>query len=165
MELASLARRTVVGLGELRISVDGSEVLISLGLGSCVALCLYDPVARVAGMAHMVLPSSEQRGRRPPSPRFVDYAVPALVEDMRDEGASKQRLTAKLIGGAQMLNGTQGPTQIGERNVAAAREALSGLRIRLTASDTGGTRGRTVRLDVATGTVTVSIVSGSEREL
>jgi len=150
---------TTLSLGEWAVSNDRDAVLTCLGLGSCVAFIAYDPVARVGGMAHMVLPDSTQ-GR--PTPRseakFVDVAVPMVLEEMLRLGAMRMRLQVSLVGGASMLPNQRGPESmnIGARNAAAASAAVQarGLRVRL--EDVGGTQGRTVRLQMRTGEVVVS---------
>lgn len=148
-----------VSIGAIVTSDQPNEVLVAYGLGSCVAVCLYDPVARVGGMAHALLP--ETPGNREKSSsgpaKFVDKGVPALVASVLKLGASRTRLKTGLCGGGQVLTIPGANTQfpIGERNVAAAEKALrqKGLGIHL--QETGGNTGRTVRLQIADGQVTV----------
>ncbi len=151
-------RVSVIGLGEWKASKDDDAELVCLGLGSCVALCAYDPVARVGGMAHMVLPSSREGRVVGPGAKFVDLGVPLLLQDMEKIGASRSRLVLKIAGGAHMISaaGFNGHLNIGERNAASARDVISQLGLRLRAEDVGGARGRTVRLRVGTGQVVVS---------
>ena len=151
--------RTMVGISEL-IAVRAPAVLSALGLGSCVAVILHDAEASVGGMAHVLLPTAGNAGRRKPDVpgRYAPTAVAALLADMRKLGASPSRITARLVGGASMFAGLQPPgtIQVGERNVHAARETLHRLGIRLTGEVVGGDFGRSVELDVATGKVKVS---------
>ncbi len=150
----------VVRVADLRIGM-GAEVLITVGLGSCVAILLHDPVARVGGLAHVLLPSpglSRQDGN---PAKFPQTAVPRLLELMAQAGANRRRITARLAGGASMFAALAPPgtIQMGERNVVASRQALNGQGIPLVAEAVGGDYGRTVRLRVACGTAEVSSVA------
>lgn len=140
--------------------------LLTIGLGSCVAIALHDPAHRVAGLAHVLLPDPSVARDPSNAARFATTAVPLLVDEMRALGG-RGALTGKLAGGAALfgnLLGTGG-AQMGARNVAAAREALAKAGIRLVAEDTGGGAGRSVSLDVSTGAFTVRSVRGESRVL
>jgi chemotaxis protein CheD len=140
--------------------------LITIGLGSCVAIALHDPANRVAGLAHVLLPDpSVARDSTNPA-RFATTAVPLLLAEMRAAGA-RGSIAAKLAGGAALfgnLLGTGG-AQMGARNVAAARDALAKAGIRVVAEDTGGANGRSVSLDVSSGIFSVRSVRGEERAI
>ncbi len=150
---------TTLNLGEWAVSNDRDGVLTCLGLGSCVAVIVYDPIVRVGGMAHVVLPDSSL-GR--PTPRsqakFADVAVPLVVDQLLALGATKIRLQVSLIGGASMLPSSRGleAMNVGARNAAATHAAVRSLGLRVRQEDLGGTQGRTVRLIVRTGEVSIS---------
>jgi chemotaxis protein CheD len=153
-------RQRVVRLADLQIGTEG-DVLVTVGLGSCVAIVLYDPVARIGGMAHVLLPSPAlTRHDRNPA-RTPQTAVPRLLELIGERGGSPRRLTARLVGGASMFASLAPPgtVQMGDRNVVASREALSASGIPLTGESVGGDYGRSVRLMVADGTLEVSSVA------
>lgn len=154
-------------MGELRAAQGDDTALVCLGLGSCVGLCAYDPVARVGGMAHMVLPTSREDRSGSSSPKFVDRAVPMLIEEMEQLGALRSLMIIKIVGGAQMVSigSGAGTLNIGERNVEATKAALVGLNLRLHGEDAGGTHGRTVRLNLNSGQLLVSIAGGVSHEL
>jgi len=159
-------RTRAVGMGELAIS-HSDEVLAAYGLGSCVGVAAWDPVARVGGLAHVMLPSSAM-GRQPEAPgRFADTAVPTVVAALTRQGADKGRLILKIAGGAQVLalGGAGNTLAIGEKNVAAVRQVLRQLGLSLAAEDVGGSNGRTMLLHVATGQVTVQTVGQAARTL
>lgn len=140
--------------------------LVTIGLGSCVAIALHDAAHRVAGLAHVLLPDpSVARDTSNPA-RFASTAVPLLLGEMRALGA-RGPIIGKLAGGAALFGNLlgSGGAQMGARNVAAARTALMAAGIRLVAEDTGGASGRSVSLDVATGTFMVRSVRGEERGL
>lgn len=144
----------------------GSGRLVTIGLGSCVAIALHEPKSRIAGLAHILLPDPSVARDGSNAARFASTAVPLLVEEMRALGA-KGAITAKLAGGASLF-GTMLATagqQMGARNVVAARAALASAGIPLLAEETGGTAGRSVVLDVQSGEVTVRSVRGGERVL
>lgn len=159
-------RRDVrVGVAELAVA-RAHERLVTLGLGSCVAIVLWDESARVGGMAHVLLPGPELSRDRANPARFPCTAVPRLVHEMRGAGAG-EALSARLVGGASMfraLLATAG-VNIGERNVVAARAALEAAGIPIAAEDVGGEHGRSVRFDVATGRVEVRSLSAGDRVL
>ncbi len=119
-------RMITVGMGEGNVARADGSVLVALGLGSCVAVCLYDPLIRVGAMAHAMLPSVlKDRG---PAFRFAESAVPVPVELIEDAGALRARLLVAVAGGAQMFGGGGAASvlDIGARNVVAAKEALVG---------------------------------------
>jgi len=148
-----------VGIGELKVSSDPEAIIVTRGLGSCVAVCLYDKKARVAGMAHIMLP--EDNGKENGvSARFADTGVPRLVEAMVEEGAKCERIIAKITGGAKMFQmpGGNSLLEIGERNTMAIKAILERLKLDLTAADTGKDYGRTAELSVATGELLVKAI-------
>jgi len=154
-----VAAERALGLGEWAVSKAPGEVLTCLGLGSCVAVAMHDASIPVAGMAHMVLPDSNVGRPSTVSPaKFVDLAVPLLLAAMVEAGAQPARMRIQLVGGASMLAvpGRPNTMQIGERNVSAARAALTARGLAPREEHVGGTSGRTVRLRVGTGQVDVS---------
>lgn len=153
-------RQRVVRLADLQIGTAG-DILVTVGLGSCVAIVLYDPVARVGGMAHVLLPSPALTRHDPNPGRTPQTAVPRLLELIGQRGGSPRRLTGRLVGGASMFAALAPPgtVQMGDRNVVASREALSASGIPLTGEAVGGDYGRTARLMVADGTLQVSSVA------
>ncbi len=155
-----------VGLGEIKISKSPGDVLVAYGLGSCVGVGMYDPVAKVAGMLHAVLPQSLNGTEQVPG-KFVTTGVPKLIEEMEKAGALRSRLQVRMAGGANMLTapGAKQAFNIGERNVLQARTTLDTLRMRLQAEDVGGTVGRTVRLFVNDGRMTVKALGSQEKAL
>ena len=156
----------VVGLGEVRVTDDPQAILVCLGLGSCVGVCAYDPVANVGGMAHIMLPSSTHYAGRSTN-KYADLGVPALLRKMTGLGASKSRIIVNIAGGAQMslAPGVSSIFKIGENNVAAVKESLAGLGIPLRASDTGGHHGRTLRMHVDSGKILSSSAGKESVEL
>jgi chemotaxis protein CheD len=154
---------TMVRMGEYAFSASAGDVLVSLGLGSCVGVALLDRRLAVAGLAHVVLPSAE--GRTEPAGKYADTAVPALLDALEALGARRIRLDAVLVGGASMFSFGGAGLDIGQRNDAAVREELARLRIPVAAADTGGSRGRTVRVDVETGVVTAKAAGDAVIEL
>lgn len=159
----------ILGLGQMAAAKGDDTVLVCLGLGSCVAVCAYDPLTKVGGMAHVVLPSSYEArvNGLAPQPKYMDCAVPMLVEALEKEGALKTRLVVKIAGGAQMVVAS-GPTSIlniGDRNAQAAKDVLAQHNLPIEASETGGHHGRTARLYLDTGKFVVSIAGGASNEL
>lgn len=139
-------------MGEMVVSNDPNEELVALGLGSCIGLAIVDRTAGVAGLAHIVLPESNDRADQPG--KFADTAVPELVAKMRKAGAFERRFETAIAGGAQMFE-MSGGLDIGSRNESAVRAALAKARISVKAAQTGGNTGRTVKISVGDLLVTV----------
>lgn len=154
---------TMVRMGEYAFSGSAGDMLVSLGLGSCIGLALLDRRAAVAGLAHVVLPAAEGRDGAPG--KFADTAVPVLLDAVVGLGARRMRVEAVLVGGASMFSFGGNGLEVGQRNDAAVREALAKLRIPIVAADTGGAKGRTVRVRVETGLVTSKAAGEAELEL
>jgi chemotaxis protein CheD len=153
-------REIIVKVADLQVGGAGDQ-LVTIGLGSCIAIVLHDPAARVGGLAHVLLPSpalSRPDGNPAKSPHT---AVPRLLELMAERGASRRRMTARLVGGASMFAGLAPPgtIQMGERNVVASRQVLNTHAIPLVGESVGGTFGRSIRLDVSAGTLEVRSVA------
>ncbi len=161
-----MTERRIVKVADLAVGrALGS--LVALGLGSCVAIMIWDPEAKVGGMAHVLLPAPPPRGKPPGSGRYAQTAVPALLDRMQEAGAERARLSARLAGGATMFSNLIAPGLIhtGERNVLASREALHRAGVPVTREWVGGDFGRTLVFDLATGRVTASSVKHGERDL
>jgi chemotaxis protein CheD len=159
-------RELLVRVADLRTGV-ADDVLITVGLGSCVAILLHDPEARVGGLAHVLLPSPTLSRLDPNPAKFPQSAVPRLLELMAAEGASPGRITGRLAGGASMFAALAPPgtIQMGERNLVAARSALSANGVPLVGEAVGGEFGRTVRFRVRDGRVEVTTVAHGAQHL
>ncbi|EAQ81448.1 chemotaxis protein CheD [Blastopirellula marina] len=141
-----------VGLGQIQVARN-DEMLTSI-LGSCIGVVIYDQSRRIAAFAHVVLPTS---GGRPGSPgRFADSAVPAMLQQLRNEGANPQQLRAKITGGACMFGNSQ--INIGERNAEEVRRQLKEKKIPLIAEDVGGAKGRKVHFSPQTSQLEVVVM-------
>lgn len=154
-----------IGIGEMKISQDPQDVLVTYSLGSCIGLSLYDPALKVGGLIHCMLPlsrTSPDKARENPE-RFTDTGVVALMREMLNAGCSKKRLIAKAIGAAKMLD-ENNLFRIGERNYTVMRKILWKNDILLCAEDVGGTISRTVYLKIDDGRTIVKS-GGKEREL
>jgi chemotaxis protein CheD len=145
----------VAGIGELVLTRDPSTQLVAYGLGSCVALALWDPSSRLAALAHFMLPSGPI-ARQPA--KFVDSGVPCVLAEFRRQGGSPRRAVLKAAGGAAMLAVVSTPLEIGTCNATTLVAALGAEGLRLRASDLGGRAGRTVQLEPATGRLLVKSV-------
>jgi len=159
-------------VSEIRVKVadwavtNGDGTLATIGLGSCVAIMLHDPVARIGGLAHVLLPDQSLSRDQSNRAKFPGTAVPLLIQRMRDHG-SRGPLAAKIIGGASMFGQLlpTGGINMGERNVEATRRALRAAGIPLAAEDVGGDYGRSVFLHVASGRVLVKSLRKGDSEL
>jgi chemotaxis protein CheD len=159
-------RELVVRVADLRVGL-ADDVLVTLGLGSCVAILLHDAEARIGGMAHVLLPSPALARMDSNPAKFPQSAVPRLLELMTADGAQKERITARLAGGASMFAALAPPgtIQMGERNLVAARQVLNTHGVPLVGEAVGGDFGRTVRLRVHDGQVEVRTVAHGVQRL
>lgn len=134
-----------VGMADMNVCASPDSI-ITLGLGSCVGVVLYDPSTKICGMVHVMLPDSTTIGVGNNPAKFADTGVDAVLAMVIKKGAKKERLVAKIAGGAQMfsVNKDSPMLRVGERNVAAVKAKLKELGIRLIAEDTGNNYGRTV---------------------
>jgi chemotaxis protein CheD len=156
----------VVRVADLNIAT-GQQVLVTYGLGSCVAILLFEPQHRIAAMAHIMLPSLSlaRRGDRPG--KTPHTAVPALIEAMVDLGAERKKINSRLVGGASLFASLTPPgsIQMGERNVVSCREVLNREGIPLVAEQVGGESGRSVWLYASDGRAIIRSASQSEQLL
>ena len=159
-------KELVIGVGDGGVSRDADTMLITYALGSCVALMLHDPVARVAGMVHYMLPESPEshpeQNTRPC--KFADTAIPFLLRAALAQGADKRRLVVFAAGGAQVMNDNS-IFNVGKRNCLALRKALWKFGLVAHAEDIGGTTVRTVRMEVGTGRVWLQSPAGKRWEM
>ena len=152
-------------MGELAVSAASGEVLVSIGLGSCIGLALVDRSRSIAGLAHVMLPSSTAGGRGEPS-KFADTAVPALLSRVVALGTTPSRLEAVLVGGARMFSfGGGGSLDIGQRNEEATLAHLKQHGLRVVGKATSGNKGRTIRVHVDGGRVVYKEAGGIETAL
>ena len=141
----------VLGMAD-RMVASAPIKLITLGLGSCIGLVVYDSFAKVAGMAHIMLPDSRGLHASEKVGKFADTAVPFLVEEMLKKGATRPRMKAKIAGGAQMFSLPGASAEfltVGAKNVSETKKRLARLGIALIASDTGGNKGRTIEFSTS----------------
>lgn len=155
-----------VGMADLKAGKNPATI-ISYGLGSCVGVALYDPQAKIGGLAHIMLPDSVQSRVTDNKAKFADTAIPMLLEQVLCLGAVQNRLAAKIAGGSQMFlfSQTSDIMRIGDRNIEAVRETLKAHSIRLTAQDVGGNYGRTVELHLNTGDFIIKTVNKGENRI
>jgi chemotaxis protein CheD len=153
-------REIIVRVADLRVG-KAHDVLVTVGLGSCVAILLYDPDTRVGGLAHILLPSQALSRTDQNAAKFPQTAIPHLLDLMAREGASPRRVTGRLAGGASMFASLAAPgtIQMGERNIVACRQVLHAQGIPLVGEAVGGDYGRTVKLRTSDGQVEVHTVA------
>lgn len=146
-----------VGMAQFRVGAAPMEMM-TMALGSCLGLVLYDEDVRVGGLAHAMHPCRSGVKSNANRAKFVDSVIGLMVDRMVKRGAKRERLTAKIFGGAKMFDrvkGNRGVLQIGEKNIGAARKELQHLGIPIIAECVGGNWGRTIMFNVSDGTVFV----------
>ncbi|MDD5212769.1 MAG: chemotaxis protein CheD [Sulfuricurvum sp.] len=149
---------TFIHVGQFH--VDYAPAAISTILGSCVAVCLYDPILQLAGMNHYLLPLWNGNGLQ--SPKYGNICIPKLIDMMIAHGAKTHRMKAKIFGGASMSVGVlKDSMMIGEKNIIIARDILGEYNISIISQDVGGSKGRKIQLDCAHGVVLMKYVQQS----
>jgi len=156
----------VIGVGDCKVSNDPKDVLVTHALGSCIAVMIHDPIAKVAGMLHYMLPESsldaDKAGARPFM--FADTGIPLLFKGAYELGAVKSRMVVMAAGGAQMLD-PNGTFNIGQRNHTAMRKIFWKAGVIVHKEEIGGTSSRTVRIDVGSGRVQLRTSGEPERDM
>ncbi len=149
-----------VGMADLKVAGTSDDVLITLGLGSCIGIALYDPTIKLGGLAHIMLPDSTKIKNNSNIAKFADTGIDELIRLMVAKGANKSRLVAKIAGGARMFEVSSSTSigNVGENNAIASRERLKHHGIRLLAEDTGLNYGRTVELHCDNGSYVIKAV-------
>ena len=157
-----MANMIKVGMADLNVC-KSPDSLTTLGLGSCVGIVLYDPVKKIAGLAHIMLPDSTQIRNNSNKAKFADTAVYILIDDMVKLGASKERFISKIAGGAQMFKFSSASDlmKVGERNVEASKMVLKRLKIPIIAEDTGNSYGRTIEFYPENGDLLIKTIGKS----
>lgn len=155
----------IVGISEMLISREPGDVLVTYSLGSCIGMALYDPVAKLGGMVHCMLPLSKidpQRAQAKPC-MFTDTGVSLLIQELLNQGATKGDMTVKVAGAAELLD-EKGLFKIGERNYAVLRKILQENGLAISAEDVQGTASRTLTLYMKDGRTTIKS-AGQEVDL
>ena len=152
-----------VGIADLNVA-QSPDILVTYALGSCVGICLYDRVKKIAGLSHIMLPASTVTHGAVQIARFADTAIPKLVQQMVARGATKRVLTAKIAGGARMFASANNSSlsNIGQRNVQAVKEALAKQGIPIIAEDTGKDYGRTLFFNTEDGIMHIKSAKSGE---
>jgi chemotaxis protein CheD len=159
--MSEIVRVKIADLAVLR----GDGLLITVGLGSCIGIALCDNAAKVAGLAHILLADSTNFKTCDNPAKFADTAIPLLIDKMARFGAKNGRLAAKIAGGSQLFSFENSVISVGEKNIQMTRQTLSRLKIPLLGEDVGGNCGRTMKVYVSEGKVTVTMVGSEERQI
>ncbi|MGM0844621.1 MAG: chemotaxis protein CheD [Bacillota bacterium] len=165
--MTSVVQVVKVGIADMKIAREGQSIRTS-GLGSCVGVVLYDEMAALAGMVHVMLPSSTLAKDSPfKLAKFADTGVLELANNLSNQGIRISRLKAKIAGGAQMFQFTSGSDlmRIGPRNVEAVKQALDTLGIPLIAEDVGGSNGRTIEFHLDTSLLNIRTVNKGIKDI
>ena len=148
-----------VGMADLKLCISPNAIT-TLGLGSCVGIAIRDPITKIGGLAHIMLPDSTKISNNQCIAKFADTGIAELVRIMVEAGASRNRLVAKIAGGAQMfaLQGKSETIAVGARNAEAVVKILGEMKIPILARDTGDSYGRTVEFFPETGDFIIKAV-------
>ena len=155
-----------VGIADMNVT-NSPNKLITVGLGSCIGITLYDRIKKNGGLLHIMLPDSTQFSNVTNPYKFADLGVPILLKQVQDMGSQKRDIVAKIAGGASMFNFSDKSMimDIGNRNAIAVKQSLKELGIPLLAEDTGGNKGRTLIFDTDNGVVQIRTVGLGIKEL
>lgn len=142
--------KLTIGIADMKMSTGGG-MLVTYALGSCIGICLYDPLLKIGALIHIMLPLNMEAGRKN-TMKYADTGIRATLQEMESKGAKRARITAKIAGGAKMFEVSGGSLgNIGQRNIESVRLNLKKEGIRLLAEDVGGAVARTLLFDVNTG--------------
>jgi len=149
------AKKTIVKMADWAVEQEDA-LLVILGLGSCVGVAFYDELTKIGGLAHVMLP--ESKGKNKIKSKYADTAIPFLLDKMIEKGARRQRLQAKLVGGAGMFKTEAGQSvmQIGQKNIAAVKRVLKEEKIKIVGSDLAKDYGRSMYFNLIDGKIRVS---------
>ncbi|HEY9745775.1 MAG TPA: chemotaxis protein CheD [Oculatellaceae cyanobacterium] len=170
----TMQQTDTVGLGELKLSSNKAQVFMVPNIGTGLAVVIYDPVKKLGGAAHIVLPESAMASPTaiPGAPnlpaKFADQAIPKILEAFEQEGGSIKNCVIRIAGGSQLFNfggGSGNILNVGARNIAAVEAALAQAGLTVAKKDTGGNKSRTLRFVLATGQVFVKQIGGQEYPL
>jgi len=150
-----------VGIADLAVC-KAPQKLMTAGLGSCVGVCIYDPKTKVGGLAHIMLPNSDQVKVVHNKAKYANTGIEILLEKMQELGAMKNRMQAKIAGGAQMF-GNSTMMRIGERNTEEVKKILQALNIPILANETGGNFGRTIIFNPDNGELYIKTINHGEK--
>lgn len=155
--------KQIVGVADMKVSNNHAESIITYSLGSCIGLVIYDPVVKVGGILHYMLPdSSIDKDKATVRPyMFADSGIPRLFKTAYKLGASKQRMQIYVAGGAEILD-QKGFFNIGKRNYMALKKMFFKNKVMINKQDVGGNINRTVRIEIATGDIYVKTSGGKE---
>jgi chemotaxis protein CheD len=156
----------IVGISDIKVSNNAGDVIITYALGSCIGIVVFDPIAKVGGMLHYMLPEStlDQNKARENPEMFADTGIPLLFKSCYKLGADKKRMIVKAAGGASILDDTNF-FRIGQKNIMAMRKIFWKNNVMIDEEDTGLNYNRTVRLEISTGRVFVRSSGGEMKEL
>lgn len=154
--------KLIVGVADMKASRGAGDLLVTHALGSCLGIAAYDPRANVGGLLHVMMPASSLNpGKAAGNPfMFVDTGLPALLRQMRAEGAMRTRIVVKVAGGANVQGSERDRFAIGKRNYLALRKALWLAGLAIDAEDVGGRCARTMILEIGSGRVWVTTAGG-----
>ncbi|MCK5097557.1 MAG: chemotaxis protein CheD [Desulfobacteraceae bacterium] len=155
----------LVEIGKIKVAAP-PDILAAVGIGSCIALTLYDSTIKVGGMAHIMLPCMQTAYNKSKPNRFADAATKAIINQMEAKGALLQNIKAKIFGGANMfpnLFSDDSELAVGKRNILAVKKELELNQIEIIAQEVGGDIGRTVLFDTLEGSVLVEQALNSSR--
>jgi chemotaxis protein CheD len=153
-----------VDMAEMKVDSKPVELLTSVG--SCVAICIHDPVHKCGGLAHIMLPQSSNAANEPLPSKYADTAVPALLKALHKINGERTSFLAKIAGGANMFANVNAVSlDIGGKNVKAVKTVLEKHRIRLAGEDVGGSHGRRIAFNVVSGMATVKSFNGEIRKI
>jgi chemotaxis protein CheD len=155
----------LINVGIADFNVSSSPDILRTILGSCVGICLFDPVAKIGGMSHIMLPSMNDNTMS--IKKYADTAIPTMLGEMEKRGAARSRVTAKIVGGAKMFNVSENSMmgEIGNNNSIKVREVLKSMGIEILSEDTGGNYGRTIDFYLESGIVKIKSMGRDEKTI
>lgn len=155
-----------VGIADAKI-ISAPDSIMTIGLGSCVGIALYDTVKKITALIHIMLPDSHAFKKVTNPYKFADLAIPLILEEMIKRGCAKRNLVAKIAGGASMFKFSEKSinSDIGNRNIEAVKKAITREGITVASEDVGGSKGRSMFVESETGRVLIRTVGEGTKEI
>ena len=148
----------LINVGIADMGITAAPNTLRTILGSCVGICLYDPVVKLGGLSHIMLPSSKKSTNN--IKKYAETAIPYMIEEMVRLGCDRKRMIAKIAGGSTMFRHTENTLMgdIGKNNIVSTKEILARLNIRIVSEDVGGDYGRTIDFYLETGELKIKTI-------
>lgn len=153
--------KKIIGIGEYSV-LTNPDIIVTLGLGSCVGVCIRDKKKNIGGMVHVMLPHNNVDNKEKPG-KYADTGIEKVIEGIVQKGGDRNNFEAKIAGGAAMFSNSKKSMDIGRKNIDAVKNILKSNNIKIISEEIGGNRARSIEYDLSNGDLQVKKVGGGEK--